>query len=94
MCGRFVIARTVSSVLPELFAGIAEWSNVPENFNVAPSVQVPLIRDAPDLPNQEVHHVLDSAHWGFVAAWKKSFSERPQPFNVRIESVSTNGMFR
>ncbi|GAB2817169.1 SOS response-associated peptidase [Alpinimonas psychrophila] len=80
--------------MPELFAGIAEWSNVPENFNGAPSVQVSHIRDAPDLPNQEAHHVLDAAHWGFVAAWKESISERPQPFNARIESVSTNGMFR
>ncbi len=94
MCGRFVVARALSGALPELLRGLPEWSTVPDNFNVAPTVSVPLIHNDIDATTGEARRVLDSAHWGFVAAWKKSFTERPQPFNARIEGVATNGMFR
>jgi putative SOS response-associated peptidase YedK len=94
MCGRFVVARTVSGALPELLASIPEWSAVEENFNVAPSTMVPLVHNEPDAATGHSHRVLDAVHWGFVASWKKSFTERPQPFNARIETVSTSGMFR
>jgi len=94
MCGRFVIARTVSGALPELLVNLPEWAEVAESYNVAPTAEVPLIHNETDLATGEVHRVLDFAHWGFVAAWKKSFTERPQPFNARVESIATNGMFR
>ena len=94
MCGRFVVARTLSGALPELLASLPEWSEVPENYNVALSATIPLIHDEADAVTGELRRVLDYAHWGFVAAWKKSFAERPQPFNARIETVSTSGMFR
>jgi len=94
MCGRFVVARAVSGALPELLAELPEWNNVPENFNVAPTSTVPLIHNEIDVRSGEIHRVLDFAHWGFVAAWKKSFTQRPQPFNARVETIATNGMFR
>jgi putative SOS response-associated peptidase YedK len=94
MCGRFVVARTVSGSLPELLADLPEWAEVPESYNVAPTAEVPLVHNETDVATGEVRRVLDSAHWGFVASWKKSFSERPQPFNARVETIATNGMFR
>jgi putative SOS response-associated peptidase YedK len=33
-------------------------------------------------------------HWGFIAAWKKSIFDRPQPINARVETIATSGMFR
>ena len=94
VCGRFVVARAVSGALPELLAELPEWNNVPENYNVAPTSTIPLIHNETDVGSGEIHRVLDFAHWGFVAAWKKSFTERPQPFNARVETIATNGMFR
>lgn len=94
MCGRFVVARAVSGALLELLAELPEWNHVPENFNVAPTSQVPLIHNETDIATGETHRVLDTAHWGFVASWKKSFFERPQPFNARVETIASNGMFR
>ncbi len=87
------MSRAVSGALPELLADLPNWATIPESYNVAPTSEVPLIHTGTDGATGEVRRVLDHAHWGFVAAWKKSFTERPQPFNARIESVATNGMF-
>lgn len=89
-----MVARTLRGALPELVATIPEWSSVDDNFNVAPSTDVPIIYGAAERFTGVGHRVFQTVHWGFVASWKKSFTERPQPFNARIESVATNGMFR
>ena len=94
MCGRFVIARAVSGALPQLLADLPNWAEVPESYNVAPTASVPLIHNETDVATGEIRRVFDFAHWGFVAAWKKSFTERRQPFNARVETIATNGMFR
>ena len=94
MCGRYVVARTLSGQLPELLSQLPGWPADYENFNVAPTSNVPIVLESPDAVTGEIVRHAELTHWGFVAAWKKSFSERPQPINARIESVATNGMFR
>lgn len=94
MCGRYVVARTLSGQLPELLSQLPGWPSDYENFNIAPTSDVPIVLESADSTTGEIVRHAEFAHWGFVAAWKKSFSERPQPINARIESVATNGMFR
>jgi putative SOS response-associated peptidase YedK len=94
MCGRYVVARTLSGQLPELLLQLPGWPGDYENFNIAPTSDVPIVLESADTTTGEIVRHAELAHWGFVAAWKKSFSERPQPINARIESVATNGMFR
>lgn len=94
MCGRYVVARTLSGQLPQLLSELPGWPANYENFNIAPTTDVPIVLESPDTVTGEIVRHADLAHWGFVAAWKKSFTERPQPINARIESIATNGMFR
>jgi len=94
MCGRYVVARTLSGQLPELLSQLPGWPADYENFNVAPTNDVPIVVESADTATGEIIRHAERAQWGFVVAWKKSFFERPQPINARIESVATNGMFR
>lgn len=94
MCGRFVITKNLSEALPDLLANLADWDPEYVNYNVAPGTDIPIVADALDVNNGELRRQVSLAQWGFVPAWKKSFTERPQPINARVETVATNGMFR
>lgn len=94
MCGRYVVARTLSGEMPELLSHLPEWPHNFENFNIAPTARVPIVSELVDASTGDIAWHALMAQWGFVPGWKKSFDERPQPINARIESVSTNGMFR
>ena len=89
-----MVARTLSGDLPDLLDNLEGWNPDFENFNIPPTAEVPVVLNRTDPTSGEVSRSVDWVHWGFVPAWKKSFTERPQPVNARIEGVSTNGMFR
>jgi len=85
MCGRFVVARATSDLLPSLLEGFPELA---DNFNVAPTTPVAAVR---------VRHGerrLDTPRWGFLPPWYPDLKKRPQPINARIETVASSGMFR
>lgn len=94
MCGRYVVARTLSGTMPDLLAQLPGWPGAYENFNIAPTSAVPVILESPNPVTGEIVRHADLVQWGFVAAWKKTVTERPQPINARIETIATNGMFR
>jgi len=94
VCGRYVVAKTLSGALPDLLENLEGWNPEFENFNIPPTAEVPVVLNRSDPATGEVSQCVDWVHWGFVPAWKKSFTERPQPVNARIEGVATNGMFR
>lgn len=94
MCGRFVVTKNLSEALPDLLANLADWDPEFVNYNVAPGTDIPIVTDDLDESSGELQRHVSLAHWGFVPAWKKSFIERPQPINARVETVATNGMFR
>ncbi len=94
MCGRYVVARTLTGNLPDLLANLPGWPTAFENFNIAPSTAVPVVIESADTHTGAIEQHAEFVHWGFVASWKKSVTERPQPINARIETVATNGMFR
>ncbi len=94
MCGRYVVARTLGGELPELLSSLPGWPAQYENFNIAPTTDVPIVVEDVETTTGEVIRHADLAYWGLVPAWKQSFTQRPQPINARIETVATNGMFR
>ncbi len=93
MCGRYVVAKTLTDGLPELLSGLEGWVEPDANFNVTPGTDVSIIHDEVD-PRGTLDRVTEGVYWGLVAAWKKTFKELPKPVNARIETVATNGMFR
>ena len=88
------MARTLSGTMPDLLEQIPGWPAAFENFNIAPTAAVPVVLESPNPRTGEITRQVDVVHWGFIAAWKKSISDRPQPINARIETIATNGMFR
>lgn len=85
MCGRYVVARATSDLLPSLLDGLGP---LPDDFNVAPTTVVPVVRE------RHGERQLPGARWGFVPSWYPDLKKRPQPINARIETVATSGMFR
>lgn len=91
MCGRFVVARATSDLLPSLldeFPELADGGRLAESYNVAPTDPVGAVRE------RKGERELTTTRWGFVPGWYPDLKKRPQPINARIETVSTSGMFR
>jgi putative SOS response-associated peptidase YedK len=84
VCGRFAVTRET----PDLLGVLEGLGTVTENFNVAPTEPVAAVRE------RRGERRAETPRWGFVPSFYKSFSQRPQPINARIETVATNGMFR
>jgi putative SOS response-associated peptidase YedK len=85
MCGRYVVTKAVSDLLPELLHGLG---GLPDDFNVAPTATVPVVRD------RHGERVLPEVKWGFLPSYAKDVKAKPQPINARIETVATSGMFK
>lgn len=90
MCGRFVVARATSDLLPSLLEGFPELAErgLTESYNVAPTDPVQVVRE------RSGERELATPRWGFVPGWYPDLKKRPQPINARIETVATSGMFR
>ncbi|HEY8590742.1 MAG TPA: SOS response-associated peptidase [Naasia sp.] len=84
MCGRYVVTKAVSDLLPDLLGDVGD--RLPDDWNVAPTDTVPLIRF------RHGERTFDTASWGFRAAWMGDKQKRP--INARIETVATSGMWR
>jgi putative SOS response-associated peptidase YedK len=85
MCGRYVIAKATSDLMPDLLAGLG---TLPDDFNVAPTTTVPVVR------TRHGERELAQARWGLTPSWYPDLKKRPQPINARVETVATSGMFR
>lgn len=83
MCGRYVLA-TGASELAAAFGAVDSSLEVRPNWNVAPSVSVPIVlREGSASPN------LVAATWGLDAPW----SDRGLVINARCESVGQKRLF-
>lgn len=90
MCGRFVVARANSELLP-LFDADAAGDDLPDiSYNIAPSQRVSIVVDS--LKTEQRH--LAAARWGLVPSFKKSLKDGPTPFNARAERLGSSGMYR
>ena len=88
MCGRFVSASSPGEIADYFGAsGVSETLSEP-NYNVAPSVSVPVIMNHDD----ERH--LDLMRWGLIPFWAKSASIGNKMINARVETVTEKSAFR
>ena len=93
MCGRFVSATSPGEIADYFGAAsvtesLAETSGVEPNFNVAPSVPVPVVTLRDDA------RALDRMRWGLIPFWAKSASIGNKMINARSETVATKNAFR
>lgn len=87
MCGRFTFA-----ISPELLAEIFEvtaLADIPTRYNIAPSQQVPIIREA-----ATGGRYLSSVRWGLVPHWAKDPSIGNRMINARCETIHEKPAFR
>jgi putative SOS response-associated peptidase YedK len=87
MCGRFTFA-----ISPELLAevfGVPVLEELPRRYNIAPSQQVPIIREA-----ATDGRYLSSVRWGLVPHWAKDPSIGNRMINARCETVHEKPAFR
>lgn len=88
MCGRFVSASSPGEIADYFGAsGVAETLTEP-NYNVAPSVPVPVIVARDD------ERQLDLMRWGLIPFWAKSASIGNKMINARVETVTEKSAFR
>ncbi len=85
MCGRYVVTKAVSDLLPDLLGGL---DGLQDDWNVAPTALVPVVRE------RGGERALRRVRWGFLPSWAKDAKQKPQPINARIETVATSGMFK
>ena len=85
MCGRYVVTKAVTDLLPDLLGGLGPLA---DDFNVAPTALVPVVRE------RHGERVRPDVRWGFLPSYAKDPKQRPQPINARIETVTTSGMFK
>jgi putative SOS response-associated peptidase YedK len=87
MCGRFTL-QIPPELLAEIF-GILEIPVFPARYNIAPTQQVPVIRQAGDGRNQ-----CSVMRWGLIPSWAKDPSIGNRLINARCETVSGKPAFR
>lgn len=89
MCGRYA-SFLPPEVLARLFGTRNALPNLKPTWNMAPSMDAPVVRRHPDTGERH----LDALTWGFVPGFTKSLKEARRPANARSETVATSGMFR
>ena len=88
MCGRFTL-HTPEPVLREVFK--LEQSKplgLRPRYNIAPSQQVPIIRDT------ESGREMAMTKWGLIPHWSKAAKTRYSTINARIETVAEKPTYR
>jgi putative SOS response-associated peptidase YedK len=87
MCGRFTL-QIPPELLAEIF-GLAEIPVFQARYNIAPSQQVPVIRQTTDS-----HNSLDFLRWGLIPSWAKDKSIGNKMINARSETAAEKPAFR
>jgi putative SOS response-associated peptidase YedK len=85
MCGRFVLAVDPNQLALEF--NLIGDTNVPPNYNVAPTQSVAIISN--ESPSR-----LTFARWGLMPSWAKDLSMSAKMINARSETVDEKPAFR
>lgn len=88
MCGRFVSAASPGEIADYFGATTVAETLTEPNYNVAPSVDVPVIVCKDD------NRHLDLMRWGLIPFWAKSASIGNKMINARVETVTDKSAFR
>jgi putative SOS response-associated peptidase YedK len=87
MCGRYALYGPISRNRDHF--QVDDWPDFPDRYNIAPSLSVPVIRQAPD-----GRRVADLLRWGLIPNWAKDPSIGAKLNNARSESVAEKPSFR
>ena len=87
MCGRFTL-QIPPELLAEIF-GLLEIPVFPARYNIAPTQQVPVIRQSGDGRN-----LFAVMRWGLIPSWAKDPGIGKRLINARCETVAGKPAFR
>ena len=85
MCGRYTLKPSGRQVT-EAF-GLAEFPELSERYNIAPTQSVPVVLDDDD-------RRLEMMHWGLIPSWADDPSIGSRMINARAETVAEKPSFR
>ena len=89
MCGRYRLSRR-KQLVEEYFDTVSDEPDLSPRYNIAPTQQVPVIRQNPTEPVRE----LSLIRWGLIPSWAKDTSIAASMINARSETASTKPAFR
>lgn len=87
MCGRYVLKATLEQLNREYGAKPEGVFTVEENYNVAPSLHMPVVIQKED------NRAIDKFRWGLVPFWADSVNTGYSMINARSESLATKKSF-
>jgi putative SOS response-associated peptidase YedK len=89
MCGRFLLSTPVEA-LREAF-GFVEQPNLAPRYNIAPTQDVPVIRQRRQPAGERTLQML---RWGLVPSWAPSLAGGAKMINARAETITAKPAFR
>jgi putative SOS response-associated peptidase YedK len=96
MCGRYAMAQSAEEIVA--FFNLTENDSnptLPLNWNIAPTNDIYIVKNR-DRGSED--RKLETASWGLIAPWQKSFSEaragQSHAINARSESIHEKPTFR
>lgn len=89
MCGRFVLT-TPAEALRQAF-GFVEQPNLEPRYNIAPTQDVPVIRQR---RNPAGERTIQMLRWGLVPPWAASLAGGARMINARAETITEKPAFR
>jgi putative SOS response-associated peptidase YedK len=89
MCGRYTFTSPEEAARA-LFKYTSPPLNLRPNYNVAPTHDVPIVRNRADGGGREMVQV----RWGLIPFWAKDTKIAFSTINARVETVQTSGTYR
>ena len=88
MCGRFTLHTPEARIREAFNLEHTQPLGLSPRFNIAPSQDIPIIRDSESGPEMTL------ARWGLVPGWSKEPRNKYSTINARIESVAEKPTYR
>ena len=88
MCGRFSLHTPEAQIREAFNLEHTEQLGLKPRYNIAPSQNIPIIRDT------ETSREMVMAKWGLVPHWSKEPKTKYSTINARIESVAEKPAYR
>jgi putative SOS response-associated peptidase YedK len=87
MCGRFVLGLQ-GQLWPDLIDLYPEDLKLRPRYNIAPTQDIPLLRNDGELNR------LEMMHWGLVPFWIKKLSDSSRYINAKGETITERATFK
>jgi len=88
MCGRFTLHTPESRIREAFNLDQTAALGLKPRYNIAPSQQVPIVRDT------DTGREMVTAQWGLVPHWSKEPKTKYSTINARIETVAEKPVYR